>query len=229
MSQPAPIPSRHPYLVRLAVGRPRLFLSLGVGVLTAVLMGVFGSPELITRLIVGWNVGAWLYLILATQLMLSSSHDNMRKRAQAEDEGSAIVLTLVVLAAIVSLGAIVAELGTAHDLAGWPRFIHIGLAILTILSSWFFTQVMFALHYAHDYYVNITHGKAGGLDFPGTHAPGYGDFLYFSCIIGTSAQTADVTITGSSLRRTNLVHCILAFFFNTTLVALLINIASSLI
>ena len=140
-----------------------------------------------------------------------------------------MVLTLVVLAAIVSLGAIVAELGAAHDLSGPDRYIHMGLAILTILSTWFFTQVMFALHYAHDYYVNIVGGKPGGLDFPGTQQPGYTDFLYFSFIIGTSAQTADVSITTTSLRRTNLVHCVLAFFFNTTLVALTINIASGLI
>ena len=69
---------------------------------------------------------------------------------------------------------------------------------------------------------------AGGLEFPGEREPHYGDFLYFACVIGTSAQTADVSFTSRSMRRTGLVHCVLAFFFNTTLLALSINIASGL-
>lgn len=134
----------------------------------------------------------------------------------------------MVTAAIVSLGAIVAELAVAKDIHGTLRYAHIGLAALTILSSWAFTQVMFALHYAHDYYVSEVRGNPGGLAFPGGHAPDYGDFLYFACVIGTSGQTADVSFTSRVMRRTGLVHCVLAFFFNTTLVALTINIASGL-
>jgi uncharacterized membrane protein len=68
----------------------------------------------------------------------------------------------------------------------------------------------------------------GGLEFPGGQPPDYGDFLYFSCVIGTSGQTADVSFTSRKMRRTGTLHCILAFFFNTTLVALTINIASGL-
>ncbi|MFD1579255.1 DUF1345 domain-containing protein [Ramlibacter ginsenosidimutans] len=88
--------------------------------------------------------------------------------------------------------------------------------------------VMFALHYAHDYYLAETRGQRGALDFPGGHAPDYGDFLYFSSVIGTSGQTADVSFTSRPMRRTGTVHCTLAFFFNTTLIALTINVASGL-
>jgi uncharacterized membrane protein len=87
---------------------------------------------------------------------------------------------------------------------------------------------MFALHYAHDYYLALARGKHAGLEFPGGEAPDYGDFLYFACVIGTSGQTADVSFTSRAMRRTGLVHCVLAFFFNTALVALTINIASGL-
>jgi uncharacterized membrane protein len=125
-------------------------------------------------------------------------------------------------------GAIVAELALAKDLQGTLRYNHIALSALTIVSSWAFTQVMFALHYAHDYYIRDLRGEHGGLDFPGEKTPDYGDFLYFSCVIGTSGQTADVSITNRKMRRINMVHCVLAFFFNTTLVALTINIASGL-
>jgi len=47
-------------------------------------------------------------------------------------------------------------------------------------------------------------------------------------VIGTSGQTADVSFTRRNMRHTGAVHCVLAFFFNATLVALTINIASGL-
>jgi uncharacterized membrane protein len=89
------------------------------------------------------------------------------------------------------IGAIVAELSVVKALTGSARYTHIGLAVLTIVSSWAFTQVMFALHYAHDYYATQERGEPVGLSFPGGEAPHYSDFLYFSCVIGTSAQTAE--------------------------------------
>lgn len=140
-----------------------------------------------------------------------------------------MVLTLVVTAAFASLAAIVAQLAVAKDAHGALRYAHIGLAALTIVTSWAFTQVMFALHYAHDYYAAEIRGAPPGLSFPGGHAPDYGDFLYFSCVIGTSGQTADVSFSSRAMRRIGLLHCVLAFFFNTTLLALTINIASGML
>ena len=102
------------------------------------------------------------------------------------------------------------------------------LAAITLVSSWLITQTLFALHYAHDFYASRARGQPDGLLFPGTTEPEYGDFMYFACIIGTSAQTADVSITSTPMRRVGLVHCVLAFFFNTTVLALTINIAAGL-
>jgi len=210
------------------MARPRLFSCLLIGVLGFWLLPQSLAQHTVTRLIVAWNIGAWLYLLFAMRMMFWSSHDRMRNRALLQDEGRILILVLVVLAAIMSLGAIVAELAVAREMLGMQRIGHIVLAVLTILSSWAFTQVMFALHYAHDYYASEVRGNPGGLQFPGGHAPDYGDFLYFACVIGTSGQTADISFTSRGMRRTGLVHCVLAFFFNTTLVALTINIASGL-
>src|ERR1035437_7606281 len=171
---------------------------------------------------------AVLYLLLAARLMFWSTHERMRTRALQHDEGRILVLVFVVSAALMCIGAIVAQLAVVKDLRGTLRYAHIALAGLTIVTSWAFTQVMFALHYAHDYYATEIHGEHGGLEFPGGHPPDYGDFLYFASVIGTSGQTADVSFTRSEERRTGMVHCVLAFFFNTTLVALTINIASGL-
>jgi uncharacterized membrane protein len=88
---------------------------------------------------------------------------------------------------------------------------------------------MFTLHYAHDYYGAVSRGEPPGLLFPGDDQPGYGDFFYFAAVIGTSAQTADVSFTTKGMRRIGSVHCILAYLFNTTVLALLINIGAGLL
>ncbi len=216
------------FAVRLLLARPRLFSSVAIGAATALLLPDSVAQQAVTRAIIGWNVGAILYLVLAMKMMFWSSHERMRTRALQHDEGSTVVLLLVITAALMCIGAIVAELAVVKDLKGTLRYAHIVLAALTIASSWAFTQTMFALHYAHDYYVCAIHGEHGGLDFPGGHPPDYGDFLYFASVIGTSGQTADVSFSSRKMRRTGTVHCVLAFFFNTTLVALTINIASGL-
>lgn len=217
-----------PKFVRIVSARPRLFFCALLGLAATLAMPHWLASQTVTRLIIGWNVGAGAYLVLALRMMFRSSDERMRARALQQDEGRVLILALVVMAAIASLAAIVCELSVAKDLHGSLRYEHIGLAATTLLSSWAFTQLMFALHYAHDYYAADVRGCPGGLDFPGGHAPDYGDFLYFACVIGTSGQTADISFTTRLMRRTGLVHCVLAFFFNATLLALMINIASSL-
>ena len=217
------------FLFRQIHTRPRLFAAGLVGVLATV--GLAGVPGLlnVTRLVIGWNVFACLYLALAVHMMVGADHDQMRMRAPQQDEGRRTVLAMVVLAALATLGAILAELAVVKDMHGTLRYAHIALAVLTIATSWAFTHVMFALHYAHDFYSNRAKKKPAGLEFPGTEQPDYGDFIYFAFIIGTSGQTADVSLTTSAMRRTGVLHCVLAFFFNTTLLALMINIASGLL
>jgi uncharacterized membrane protein len=226
--EPLQAETTKPLLLRLVLARPRLVSSVVIGAATVILLPNWFDMQWITKVIIGWNLGACLYLVLAARMMFWSSHEKMRIRAMQEDEGRIVVLAFVVTAALMCIGAIVAELALAKDLKDTLRYTHIALSALTIVSSWAFTQVMFALHYAHDYYIRDLRGEHGGLDFPGEKTPDYGDFLYFSCVIGTSGQTADVSITNRKMRRINTVHCVLAFFFNTTLVALTINIASGL-
>ena len=219
---------RHHFIARQIRARPRLAAAAFVGVMTASLLPNSIASHSITRLIIGWNAGACLYILLAGIMMVRATHDAIRHRARIQDEGQLLILLLVAIASIASLGAIVAELATAKDLTGTLKYEHIGLAAFTIFSSWAFTHVMFALHYAHDYYVACTNHKPAGLEFPGTEPPDYMDFLYFACVIGTSGQTADVSFSSSAMRRIGLLHCVLAFLFNTTILALTINIAASL-
>jgi uncharacterized membrane protein len=221
---------RHRFaLLRQIRARPRLFIAAAVGILVLLLLPVSLARQDVTRLIVAWNAGAWLYLVLAARMMFWSSHEKMRFRARLQDEGRMAVLFLAVLAGLASLGAIVAELAVVKDVHGPLRYAHVALTALTILSSWAFTHVMFAQHYAHDYYLALSRSQPPGLAFPACEQPDYGDFLYFAFVIGTSGQTADVSMTSKPMRRIGLVHCVLSFFFNTTVLALTINIASGLL
>jgi uncharacterized membrane protein len=226
---PAAHPAQRFFLFRQIHTRPRLFASGLVGLLAALLLAGVPGLQTVTRLVISWNMFACLYLVLAVHMMVLADHDKMRMRAKQQDEGRRTVLAMVVLAALATLGAIIAELAVVKDMHGMLRYAHIALAALTIATSWAFTHVMFALHYAHDFYSNRGKKQPDGLQFPGTEQPDYGDFIYFAFVIGTSGQTADVAFTSSAMRRIGLLHCVLAFLFNTTLLALTINIAASLL
>ncbi len=131
-----------------------------------------------------------------------------------------------VAAALASLGAIFAELGTTPVAASRPQS-HLVLAVLTILLSWAFIHTIFALHYAHEFY-DETAGR--GMAFPGGDPnPDYWDFVYFAFVIGMTSQVSDVAITSKVIRRTATVHGVVSFLFNAALLALTVNIAASAI
>ena len=91
---------------------------------------------------------------------------------------------------------------------------------------------MFALYYAHEFHSEAragAKGQGGGLDFPDDSTPDYLDFLYFSFVVGTTAQTSDVEVTSRAMRRVVMLHGILSFFFNTAVIALAVNIAAQLV
>ena len=214
--------------LRLVRARPRIFIAAAAAVAVGVYMPSDLASHTITRLLVAWNVGTCFYVLLAAIMMVRSSQHHMRRRAQIQDDGQIVILILVVVSAIASLVAIAAELSVAKDMHGLLKIEHVTLAGLTVLSSWAFIQMMFALHYAHDYYAALSKNHPAGIQFPGDESPDYGDFFYFAAVIGTSGQTADVSFTSKPMRRIGALHCILAYLFNTTVLALLINIGASM-
>jgi uncharacterized membrane protein len=180
-----------------------------------------------TRLLVGWDVGVGLYLVLALRMMTVAQVRHIRLRARMQDEGQYTILALTAAAALASLGAIVVLLGTTGGTDRQPG--HLALAIVTILLSWSFTHIMFALHYAHEFY-DENGGKGGGLNFPGElQEPDYWDFVYFSFVIGMTSQVSDVAVTCRPIRHTVAAHGIISFIFNAALLALTVNIAASAI
>lgn len=205
-------------IVRHINAQPRL--------ITAILLGVvlwFVVPgRVATRLLVSWDCATGLYLIMAMAMMGRSNIERIRVRATLQDEGQAVILGLVTITALISLAGVVAELSFAKSYPGHDGWRHVLLAALTVLLSWTFLHTMFAVHYAHEYYAE----SREGLDFPGDEPPDYWDFVYYSFIIGTACATADVDITNKRMRNLTTLHCIIAFFFNTTILALMVNIGA---
>lgn len=218
----------HNRFIHQVRARPRLFIATAVAIAVGLFLPVEVARHPVTRWLIAWNAGAGLYVVLAAVMMIRSSDHHMRHRAQLQDDGQLAILTFVVVAAVASLVAIAGELVVVKDMHGWIKSAHIALAGVTVLSSWSFIQMMFALHYAHDYYAAACHGHPAGLEFPKDENPDYGDFFYFAAVIGTSGQTADVSFVSKPMRRVGSLHCILAYLFNTTVLALLINIGASL-
>jgi len=211
-----------PRPVRLVYARPRTFISLATAILAFFLLPV--TLRLSTRLLLGWDIFIAVYLLLVYLMMLRSRHSDIRRNAARQDDGRFLILLVTALGAFASIAAIVLELGASPH--GRPE---LALSTLTIVLSWAAVHTTFALHYAHDYYRGA---KPGGLQFPcgdtEAHAD-YWDFVYFSFVIGMTAQVSDVGITDKIIRRTATVHGIISFVYNTALVALMVNIAASAI
>jgi uncharacterized membrane protein len=211
-----------PLPVRVVYARPRTFIALAAGVVAFLLLP--GTLRLSTRLVVGWDVFTALYLVLAYIMMLRCDVGHIRRSAVMQDDGRFLLLLLTALGAFASLAAIVLELGASK---GRPA--EMTLAIVTIALSWVIVHTAFSLHYAHEFYRSK---KPGGLQFPSGDAKAeadYWDFVYFSFVIGMTAQVSDVGITDRIIRRTATVHGIISFVFNTALIALMVNIAGSAI
>jgi uncharacterized membrane protein len=215
-------------VVRGLAARPRLLLAIGA----AAAMGLLAPFEPVSvRAACAWNAGALVYLAMAFSLMSACNIEQIRRTAELEDESRLVFTTVILLAIASSFVAVLAVIGAARDMHGAGRVLYIGLAAGTVITAWLVMQVVFTLHYAHDYYRPTSdNGEiARGLTFPEDNTPDYWDFFYFTTSIGATSQTSDVSIASKVLRRTVTLQAVLSFFFNAAILALAINLASSLV
>jgi len=180
------------------------------------------------RLAVAWDAGVAAFLLLTfVRLSRTRSVARIRARAAEMDQAGRAVLPLSLLAAGASVFVIVLMAASG----GKPTATAATLIVATIALSWLFVQTIFALHYAHEFYAPAGTGQGDrqGLMFPGEDDADYWDFLHFALIIGVANQTADVQISSQRLRRIATVHSILAWLFNTVILALAVNLAVNLL
>jgi uncharacterized membrane protein len=211
------------WIVRVARGHVRLWAAMAIGV--AVFLVLPGSLRTVTRLLLAWDGGVLFYLAAAAAMMARSPIGEIKRHADAQDEGAFALMLLTVAAALASLGAIFAELAAGDGATPglWPHI----LAIATVVLSWAFIHTIFALHYAYDFYGKGE--RANGLKFPDDDKPDYWDFMYFSFVVGMTFQVSDVAVTNKWIRRSVAMHGVVSFFFTTAVVALTVNMAANAI
>jgi uncharacterized membrane protein len=186
-----------------------------------------------TRILAGWTVGVGFYLAALVMLMKRATAEQTRQRSQQQQVSSTVIFALVAALAFVSSFAIGFLLSTAKAMPPLIQVLHVGLSALSILGAWFLTHATFAQQYAALYYrpapTQDGHPWAGGLAFQKEEHPNYWDFLYFSFIMGATAQTSDTFILSRPIRRLALVQCLMAFLFFVGILGLCVNIGSSLL
>jgi uncharacterized membrane protein len=217
--------------------RPRLTFGVGVGLATYVLLLIF-APDVMPRLrfIAAWDVGATTALLAIYQALRKAGPDEMKQNALRQDAGQWAVLILTLVAATASLVVIATEVPLLKAADNLEKYARAVLVIFTIALSWGFIQTIFAVHYAHDYFLDLDLPRcepgdpSDRLVFPGgRRLPTYGDFLYFSFTIGMTFQVSDVQICDPSIRRVVLIHSVAAFFYTTGILALSVNLVAGLV
>lgn len=168
----------------------------------------------------GFDIAALAFMASVVPL-IRADPDAMRAKAKANDANRELMLLLTAIVSLVILVAV----GVAVSQHGGPKALVVALLLVTLLIAWLFSNLVYAMHYAHIFYrADKAGGDCGGLDFPATTEPGYWDFLYFAFTLGMTFQTSDISVTDSGVRRTVLFQCLAAFLFNLGILAFTINV-----
>jgi uncharacterized membrane protein len=188
----------------------------------AALIGFVIAPEAmqgLVRLVAAWDAGAVTLLLFTWWRIVRADAPETRTWAAAEDPGQIAAFAIDMLGSAASFAAAVLLLGQEQMPSTGEA---IWLVVVAVVSAWALMHTGFTVRYAHLYYRDD--GDIGGLDFPGREEPDYLDFAYFAFVIGMTFQTADVSISSRMIRRLALIHGVLAFGFNTLILALAVNL-----
>lgn len=198
----------------------RLLVALAVAVVIWALSAL--TPfDVVMRGLIAINGFFIAYLALMLRLTVQSDADDLRRHAEADDEGSVLIMVLAISAVVISMAAIFLVLNRPSGAVGEAVF-----ALASAPLGWTLMQVLLAYRYAHMFY---SPDPDSGLSFPDPKSPpGPLDFLYFSFTIGMTAQVSDIDVTTTAMRRVVLWHGLGSYFFNTVILALVVNAALAL-
>ena len=230
-----PHPNPNPGLSSGVSGRPplphwlkrgpgRLLLSTALGVLGFTVFPIRATWHI--RAVVGWDIGALMLVLLAWRIIIRSGPKATAAHAAPEDPGGTVVWILALICSMFSLFAATFVLREVHRLPRPASTVWTVLALLAVALSWILTHTAYTLRYAHLYY---RRGGSGGLEFPGGRPPCDFDFAYFAFTLGMCFQVSDVTISASHIRKAALLHALISFVYNTTILALALNLAFGLL
>lgn len=200
----------------------RVIIASATGLGVSAILSRFSS--LAVALLGGWNAGGLVMLIFAWAVIWTADGRDTQARAAIQDPGRRLVYVLVLLTASVSLFSAIVVARHAEVVAPDETQIVVYLCLATVAISWFLAHSAFTLRYAHLYYRDDDEG-VGGIDFPGEAEATYFDFAYFGFTIGMCFQVGDAVVSSQQIRRTVLLHAIMAFAYNTAVLAFALNLA----
>jgi uncharacterized membrane protein len=205
---------------RLAPKRFLLFVALFAAGIAGLRMAfpLAGWAETVAM---AFDAAAIVFLVSLAPLLRDSNEAAIRAHAADNDSNRLVILLVTTSLTVIVMAALVAEMEGART----GDALALAKLAATLLLIWLFANSIYALHYAHAYYTQDggKGGDAGGLEFPGTDTPSYGDFAYFSFTLAMTFQTSDVAITSRPIRRIALLHCFAAFVFNIGVIAFTIS------
>jgi uncharacterized membrane protein len=229
VAHPVPTMSSVPYVLRVLLSRQVLWLSVLLGLAVAWLVPSQADQPWLTQAQLGWNAGAGVFLVVVARQFFGSPRSSARVLAVLQQDGRLLSLALAVMAALLCMGAVVAELAVARDLRGLQRVEPMALAALTFATAWAFTQVMFALHYAQAYFYTQVQGMPAAVRFSDGRTAKHRDFLALAIRLGSLGPSDRVSLMGTEMRGVGRVQRALAVLFNLTLLVLVVNIGTALL
>ena len=202
------------------------YIAIAAGIACGLLAIPFAAG---LALAVGANALFLTYLVIAFSHLPRLTPKFLAHHAVEQDEPAPIILGVMAVAVVVTAALLFVGLMHKETRAA----LAITLGVTSVVLGWLACHTMWAMHYAFEYYqaTKRTDDGAktvGGLDFPGTEEPDGTAFLYFSYVIGMTAQTADTNVTTNAMRRLVTMQGVFAFFFNTVLLAAAVNIVLTL-
>lgn len=205
-------------LITILSRHGRFYIALALGLLTAAASWTAGFDA---PLLAGGDVFYVVFLALCLILIGGQTSGDLKKRAKSEDEGIGIVL-LIILAAMGFFFAAVFEALNAKNGIDVPALV---LAAVGAPLGWLVLHTVMAFHYATIHYFDDPEcqGDEKDLEFPGGRDPGPWDFMYYSFVVGMTAQVSDVQVTTTEMRKITLFHGLVSFFFNTVFIAMAVN------
>lgn len=193
----------------------------------AVYVALPSAWSTMTRTLTAWDGAVTLLLALTFALLSRVSSRQLQEQYKEDDPTAPVILAIGVVAAILSIVAIVMFLSTLKQVPEAQKPAHVLLAVFTIILSWALVPTVYALHYADLYY--SARPETRPLHFPGTDQPAFWDFAYFSFTIAAACQTADVSTSGVKIRKNVIAHSVISVFFNVSILGFAVNITAGLL
>lgn len=201
----------------------RVIVAASLGIVAGLVVSFWTFWQ--AAMLIGWDVGSLFLVVWIWWAIGGLDAEECKTHAKREDPGAHLTELIVLSAGVALLAAVGEALIRAANSTGATKAYLITLGLLSVALSWGLVQTVFTLRYARSYYG----GPVGGIDFNEDDPPTYLDFVYLALTVGMTFQVSDTDLTTKGIRRIALSHALLSYLFGAVILALVVNVVSSLL